>query len=116
MLDALDPFVTSLKGVHGPASREILLTAVEAAERGVEATARMKPRLGRSSYLGDRVLGYPDPGANVRQRNAACMFSNNPVHVSKNRFSLRMTVPHDATLRVEGIEGNAIFELSRGQS
>ena len=23
----------------------------------------MKPRLGRSSYLGDRVLGYPDPGA-----------------------------------------------------
>ena len=23
----------------------------------------MKPRLGRSSYLGDRVLGHPDPGA-----------------------------------------------------
>jgi dihydroxyacetone kinase len=36
---------------------------LEAAERGAEATAQMKPRLGRSSYLGDRVLGYPDPGA-----------------------------------------------------
>jgi dihydroxyacetone kinase len=23
----------------------------------------MKPRLGRSSYLGERVLGHPDPGA-----------------------------------------------------
>ena len=45
------------------ASRETVLSAVEAAERGVKPTAQMKPRLGRSSYLGDRVLGYPDPGA-----------------------------------------------------
>ena len=64
MLDALDPFVRALKKeVGGKASREAILAAVEAAERGVEATARMKPRLGRSSYLGDRVLGCPDPGA-----------------------------------------------------
>jgi triose/dihydroxyacetone kinase / FAD-AMP lyase (cyclizing) len=64
MLDALDPFVKALKkSVGGKTSREAVLTAVEAAERGVEATAQMKPRLGRSSYLGDRVLGYPDPGA-----------------------------------------------------
>lgn len=63
MLDALDPFVKSLKGGAGKVSRETLLTAVEAAEQGVEATAQMKPRLGRSSYLGDRVLGHPDPGA-----------------------------------------------------
>jgi len=62
MLDALYPFVGSLKGSQA-ASREALLTAVEAAERGTEATANMKPRLGRSSYLGDRVLGHPDPGA-----------------------------------------------------
>jgi dihydroxyacetone kinase len=52
-----------LKNAKGQASREMLMVAVENAERGVEATARMKPRLGRSSYLGDRVLGYPDPGA-----------------------------------------------------
>ena len=63
MLDALAPFVRSLKDVRGEPSREILLTAVEAVEQGVKATARMKPRLGRSSYLGDRVLGHPDPGA-----------------------------------------------------
>jgi dihydroxyacetone kinase len=64
MMDALDPFVKALrKGVDGKAPREAILAAVEAAERGVEATTRMKPRLGRSSYLGDRVLGYPDPGA-----------------------------------------------------
>ena len=64
MLDALDPFVDALKKqVDGKASREVIMAAVDAAECGVEATARMKPRLGRSSYLGDRVLGYPDPGA-----------------------------------------------------
>jgi dihydroxyacetone kinase len=56
MLDALDPFVKTWQ--HGT-----ILAALEAAERGVEATAHMKPRLGRSSYLGDRVLGHPDPGA-----------------------------------------------------
>jgi dihydroxyacetone kinase len=64
MLDALDPFVKALKKGAGEKSpREAVLAAVEAAERGVVATAQMKPRLGRSSYLGDRVLGYPDPGA-----------------------------------------------------
>jgi triose/dihydroxyacetone kinase / FAD-AMP lyase (cyclizing) len=63
MLDALDPFVKSLKGARGEPSREILLSAVEAAERGAEATGQMKPQLGRSSYLGDRALGHPDPGA-----------------------------------------------------
>jgi dihydroxyacetone kinase len=63
MLDALDPFVKSLKDARGEPSRQILLTAVEAAERGAKATAQMKPRVGRSSYLGDRALGHPDPGA-----------------------------------------------------
>jgi dihydroxyacetone kinase len=63
MLDALDPFVKSLKGAGANASREVLLAAVEDAKRGAEATAQMLPRLGRSSYLGDRVLGHPDPGA-----------------------------------------------------
>jgi dihydroxyacetone kinase len=63
MLDALASFVKSLKDARGEPSRETLLSAVEAAERGAEATAQIKPRLGRSSYLGDRVLGHPDPGA-----------------------------------------------------
>jgi dihydroxyacetone kinase len=64
MLDALDPFVKALKKGAGEKSpREAVWAAVEAAERGAAATAQMKPRLGRSSYLGDRVLGHPDPGA-----------------------------------------------------
>ena len=64
MLDALHPFLTTLKeapSIEPP--REVMRAAVEAAERGAEATAGMKPRVGRSSYLGDRVLGHPDPGA-----------------------------------------------------
>jgi triose/dihydroxyacetone kinase / FAD-AMP lyase (cyclizing) len=64
MLDALDPFARTLqKAVGLQATPDAVLAALEAAERGVEATTQMKPRLGRSSYLGDRVLGYPDPGA-----------------------------------------------------
>jgi dihydroxyacetone kinase len=64
MLDALDPFVKALRNeVRREPSFEVLMAAVAAAERGAEATAQMKPRLGRSSYLGDRVLGHPDPGA-----------------------------------------------------
>ncbi len=64
MLDTLYPFVKALKeSKDGKTLREAVAAAMEAAERGVEATAQMKPRVGRSSYLGDRVLGYPDPGA-----------------------------------------------------
>jgi len=64
MLDALDPFVRTLQEATGlKATRDAVLAAVNAAERGAEATAQMHPKLGRSSYLGGRVLGYPDPGA-----------------------------------------------------
>jgi triose/dihydroxyacetone kinase / FAD-AMP lyase (cyclizing) len=64
MLDALDPFVKALKsGAGGKAAFKAIMDAVAAAEEGAEATAQMKPRAGRSSYLGDRVLGHPDPGA-----------------------------------------------------
>jgi dihydroxyacetone kinase len=63
MLDALQPFAASLKSAGASASREVVLAAVEEAKRGAEATAQMTPRLGRSSYLGDRVIGHADPGA-----------------------------------------------------
>jgi dihydroxyacetone kinase len=57
MLDALVPFATELN------LRFDLASAVSAAEAGARATAEMKPRRGRASYLGERVLGHPDPGA-----------------------------------------------------
>ena len=64
MLDALDPFVKTLQQAKAAkTTREAVLAALEAAERGADRTAEMKPRLGRSSYLGNRVLGHPDPGA-----------------------------------------------------
>ncbi len=63
MLDALDPFVKALKHVGTSVSCEEFRAAVEAAQRGAESTAQMKPRRGRSSYLGARVLGQLDPGA-----------------------------------------------------
>jgi len=63
MLDAFDPFLKTLREAGTGTPREALLAAVDEAQRGAEATARMKPRLGRSSYLQDRVLGHPDPGA-----------------------------------------------------
>ena len=63
MLDAFDPFLKTLREAGTGTPREALLAAVDEAQRGAEATAQMKPRLGRSSYLQDRVLGHPDPGA-----------------------------------------------------
>jgi dihydroxyacetone kinase len=43
--------------------RDALSRAADAAAAGAAATADIRARLGRSSYLGDRVLGHPDPGA-----------------------------------------------------
>jgi dihydroxyacetone kinase len=63
MLDALYPFVAALKNAGANASREVLRAAVEEAKRGADATAKMLPHLGRSSYLGNRVIGHADPGA-----------------------------------------------------
>jgi len=63
MLDALYPLVAALKNAGANASREVLRAAVEEAKRGADATAKMLPHLGRSSYLGNRVIGHADPGA-----------------------------------------------------
>ena len=65
MLDALFPFADTFRAEleKGAPLSDALRTSVSAAEKGAEATAQMKPRRGRSSYLGDRTLGHPDPGA-----------------------------------------------------
>ncbi|RAI57789.1 dihydroxyacetone kinase family protein [Roseicella frigidaeris] len=65
MLDALQPaaagFAAALAGGSPPAVAWV--AAVRAAREGAAATAGMRPRLGRASYLGDRTLGTPDAGA-----------------------------------------------------
>ena len=65
MVDALAPaaaaFAAALEDLNGSTSP--LDIAVQAATAGAERTAAMQPRMGRSSYVGDRALGFPDPGA-----------------------------------------------------
>ena len=57
MLDALLPFAEALKDGRNFAD------ALRAAEKGAKTTAEMFPRIGRSSYLGERAIGTVDPGA-----------------------------------------------------
>lgn len=65
MVDALLPaataFLAALDADTAPAVA--WQRAVQAAQDGAAATARMYPRLGRAAYLGERVLGTPDAGA-----------------------------------------------------
>ncbi len=65
MLDALMPAATAFREAiaAGRPTKEALAAAAAAARVGAAATASMKPRRGRSSYLGERVMGHPDPGA-----------------------------------------------------
>ena len=65
MLDALLPFASTLSAAleQSRSVVEALESAVGAAEAGAAATAQMFPRRGRSSYLGERAIGHPDPGA-----------------------------------------------------
>jgi dihydroxyacetone kinase len=42
---------------------EVLDRGTAAAEAGAEATKAMSARKGRASYIGERSVGHPDPGA-----------------------------------------------------
>jgi dihydroxyacetone kinase len=55
MVDALQP--------AAEAAPDGLDAVVDAAQRGTHSTRALRARRGRSSYLGDRVEGHPDPGA-----------------------------------------------------
>jgi len=65
MLDALLPAADAMDAAvaRGDTAPAVLQAAIKAAHAGVDATKQMRPRLGRSSYLGDRALGHADPGA-----------------------------------------------------
>lgn len=66
MLDALLPAVAVLRqelAKNRTGVRTALAAAAAAAREGAAATACMRPRRGRSSYLGARTIGHPDPGA-----------------------------------------------------
>jgi dihydroxyacetone kinase len=65
MLDALLPAAEAFQeAVHSDSSvNNALRAAAAAATAGTQASANLMPRRGRSSYLGARALGHPDPGA-----------------------------------------------------
>ena len=65
MVDALTPAVKAAKaaadgGADVPA---VLRAAATAATAGAAATVPYQARKGRASYLGERSIGHPDPGA-----------------------------------------------------
>ena len=67
MVDALKPAADALQSALAR-SQEIdaaLKATVDAAIEGAAHTASMRPRRGRSSYVGDRALGHADPGAHA---------------------------------------------------
>jgi len=76
MVDALRPAADALSDAlaSGMALPGALCACAAAAAGGADATAAMLPRLGRSSYIGERALGTPDGGAVAVQvwLGAAC--------------------------------------------
>jgi triose/dihydroxyacetone kinase / FAD-AMP lyase (cyclizing) len=65
MLDALLPAADALAAsvAAGDGLAVAMSRAVAAAQHGSAETARLDPRYGRSSYIGDRAIGHVDPGA-----------------------------------------------------
>ncbi|MCX5579435.1 dihydroxyacetone kinase subunit DhaL [Kaistia terrae] len=64
MLDALLPAADMLSAAaNDAATGRAFGDAIEAARQGAAATAAIASRRGRSSYLGERAVGVPDPGA-----------------------------------------------------
>jgi dihydroxyacetone kinase-like protein len=65
MLDALIPGVDAMRSAleAGSGLTDILDRGAAAADAGAQATTAMQARKGRGSYLGERSIGHPDPGA-----------------------------------------------------
>lgn len=65
MLDALSPAADAFKKAiaNGTTTVEALHQAVFAAEQGMKDTIPLVAKKGRASYLGDRSVNHPDPGA-----------------------------------------------------
>ena len=63
MLDTWLPAIEALDSADGRPLPEALAACVAAAEKGMNATADMQSRKGRSSRLGERSVGHIDPGA-----------------------------------------------------
>ena len=63
MVDALTPAVAAYEAAAGEGITAATRAALDAAEKGAEATVPLQARKGRASYLGPRSVGHLDPGA-----------------------------------------------------
>ena len=63
MLDALGPAAEALAAAAGNGADAALKQAAAAARAGVDATRQMIATKGKAKTLGERSLGFPDPGA-----------------------------------------------------
>lgn len=63
MVDALTPAVAAFENAAGEGFAAAARAALDAAEKGAEATVPLQARKGRASYLGPRSVGHLDPGA-----------------------------------------------------
>ena len=65
MMDALLPAIDAIRQTAdaGNTIKEALQKAAEAAEKGAVSTKEFKARFGRARNLGDRTIGFQDPGA-----------------------------------------------------
>jgi dihydroxyacetone kinase len=64
MLDALGPFHDALAAAaRGTDPVDAWTTATAAADRAAQATADLRPRVGRARPLAEQSVGTPDPGA-----------------------------------------------------
>ncbi len=62
MVDAMDPFVTTLESSSDPLP-QAWKSACHAADMAAQATSEVTATVGRARPLGDKSLGTPDPGA-----------------------------------------------------
>jgi dihydroxyacetone kinase-like protein len=78
MLDALIPALEAAKSglEDNLPSIEVLKKAYEASEAGVEFTKTIAARKGRASYLGDRSIGFQDPGATSSTLLLKCTYES----------------------------------------
>jgi dihydroxyacetone kinase phosphoprotein-dependent L subunit len=63
MVDALTPAVAAYESAAGEGLTSAARAALDAAEKGAEATVPLQARKGRASYLGPRSVDHLDPGA-----------------------------------------------------
>ena len=63
IVDALEPASQAARASAGHPLPEALAAVAEAAGEGLERTRTMRATLGRARTLGDRAVGYVDPGA-----------------------------------------------------